>query len=224
MKKSLQATSIIEAIIVLIVVVVWIIGVYDIMISSQRLSNSTADRIEAIQIARDGLEAFTNIRDTNWQLFAADYENCWNAINYDNTCIWNSIDFDTRIRLSQIPTLIPPQIRGYKIYKNSNNQFELWFDTISDPDVWYSDLTFRSDFGVSLNSNGFYTQSWGTLTSPLYTRYIRIDYINTDGGVIDTRSDDAMKVTAVVEWFDSASSSPRKIEMDTTLTNWKAKR
>ena len=57
------------------------------MTSSQKLANSTEQRIEAIQIARDGIEAFINIRDTNWVLFAADYENCWNALNYDDTCI-----------------------------------------------------------------------------------------------------------------------------------------
>jgi len=33
-----------------------------------------------------------------------------------------------------------------------------------------------------------------------------------------------MRVTAVVEWFDPASPNPRKIEMNTVLTNWKAKR
>jgi len=57
------------------------------MTSSQKLANSTALRIEAIQIARDGLESFTNIRNTNWVRFAADYENCWNVLHYDINCI-----------------------------------------------------------------------------------------------------------------------------------------
>lgn len=57
------------------------------MTSSNKLADSTGKRIEAIQIARDGLEAFTNIRDTNWIKFAADYENCWNTLNYDSNCV-----------------------------------------------------------------------------------------------------------------------------------------
>ncbi len=52
--------------VVLLLLTVGITGVYTILSSSQKLSNSTALRIEAIQIARDGLEAMTNIRDTNW--------------------------------------------------------------------------------------------------------------------------------------------------------------
>ena len=57
------------------------------MHSSQKFSNATGNRIEAIQIARDGLEAMTNIRDTNWILYGADPENCWNTMNYSGSCV-----------------------------------------------------------------------------------------------------------------------------------------
>jgi hypothetical protein len=60
---------------------------YDVFSSSQKLSSATKYRIEAISIAREGIEAVTNIRDTNAILFASDLDNCWNVLNYDNRCI-----------------------------------------------------------------------------------------------------------------------------------------
>ncbi len=87
MKYSLKATSVIEAMIVLLIVVTGVTGVYTLLNSSQKLAISTGNRIEAIQIARDGIEAFTNIRDTNWIRYSADYKNCWNVMNYNPSCI-----------------------------------------------------------------------------------------------------------------------------------------
>jgi len=206
MKHSLKATSIIEAMIVLLIVVSWITGVYTILNSSQKLAISTWNRIEAIQIARDWLEAFTNIRDTNWILYSADYENCWNTYNYDATCIWSSgTSTDTVLWASQ----------GFWIYKNSNNQFELikhWWIM-----AWYSDSTYRTNFRVQKDSNWFYTQSWSVDFNPIYTREIQISYPDGDS---DT---DRIEVTALVLWSDSSSSAPQKVEMSTMLTNWKAK-
>ncbi len=54
---------------------------------SVRLSDLTAQRLQAIQIAREGVEAVENIRNTNWILYAADYKNCWNTLDYNNSCI-----------------------------------------------------------------------------------------------------------------------------------------
>jgi len=72
------------------------------MNASQKLANSTESRIEAIQIARDGLEAFTNIRDTNWLRFAADRANCWNVLNYNASCIGSATTtYDIRLSATQ---------------------------------------------------------------------------------------------------------------------------
>jgi hypothetical protein len=29
----------------------------------------------------------TNIRDTNWKVFGANLQYCWNVLNYDSACI-----------------------------------------------------------------------------------------------------------------------------------------
>jgi Tfp pilus assembly protein PilV len=204
MKYSIKATSIIEAIIVLLIVVTGITGVYSLLSSSQKLALSTWNRIEAIQIARDWLESFTNVRDTNWILFSADYDNCWNALNYQSVCIGvNTI-------ASDITT------GSYRIFKNWNNQFDLSWTWSSGSN--FSNPIYRNDFQVNKDSQLFYTQSWGTVFIPLYTREIQVSY--PDGN----SNTDKIDITALVQWADSSSSLPQKVELSTTLTNWKAKR
>jgi hypothetical protein len=60
---------------------------YNLYDSSQKLANTTQNRIQAIGIAREGIEAVTNIRDTNWKTFSANNQHCWNTFNYNQNCI-----------------------------------------------------------------------------------------------------------------------------------------
>lgn len=229
MKLSLKATSIVEAIIVLLIVVSGITWIYTLLTSSQKLAASTWNRIEAIQIARDGLEAFTNIRDTNWILYSADNENCWNTINYNNTCIWNSTDKTIRIRWANVGAT--GNKRRYLIYKNTSQQWVLNEATNSPAWFNYKNSTVGSDyrevFRVGKDWNWFYSQ-WPWIVedfTPTYTRSISLDYIDTDANWVDEITiDDKIIVTTLVEWIDSSSSSPQKVEMSTVLTNWKAKK
>jgi len=220
MKQSVKATSIIESMIVLLVVVTGITGVYWLLISSQSLANSTSQRIEAIQIARDGIESITSIRDTNWIMYAADYQNCWNVFNYNNTCIWNTgtaldINHNTNEALT--------------VSRDSNNKFIL--TKVSYP--WgissYSSEDYRNDFAVQKDSRWFYTQSGGTLyweSTPYYTREIQVDYIDSSGAFVwPLASNNAsIQVRSIVQWNDSANSRIQSLEMKTILTNWKGEK
>jgi hypothetical protein len=204
MKNSLKATSIVEAMIVLLIVVTGITWVYSLLSSSQKLALSTWNRIEAIQIARDWLESFTNIRDTNWILFAADYENCWNVLNYNSACIG-------------VNTVVNDIAAGsYKIYKNPNNQFEL--SVYPSAGSNFTLPAYRTNFRVNKDAQWFYTQNWGDAFVPLYTREIQISYPDWNSNT------DKIAITALVQWSDSSSSSkPQKVKLSTTLTNWKGK-
>ncbi len=90
MFKSQRGNSIIEVMVVIIILTIGITGAYNIISSGQKLSSTAENRIKAINIAREGLEAVENIRDTNWIKFSSDYNNCWKVKDYDTTCIGNS--------------------------------------------------------------------------------------------------------------------------------------
>lgn len=82
-----RGNSVIEVIVVLVILVTGMVGAYGILSSGQKLANTTEHRIRAINIAREGLEAIGNIRDTNWLKFASNYGNCWMTKDYDANCI-----------------------------------------------------------------------------------------------------------------------------------------
>lgn len=200
MKTSKKATSIIEAMVVMLIIITWVVWMYNIYFSSQRLSDTTKNRVQAIEIAREGLEAMKNIRDTNWLLFWADKDNCWNVLNYNPDCVW--ADWNDITAWS------------YTISPDSNNRWGLESKS-NRANIWdYSDSDYRKNFQVYKDNNWFYTQeSWETV-SPLFTREIKIRYPSWDS------NSDKMKVTSLVSWADSSSSNVHKVEFDLDLSNW----
>ena len=138
MKLTKKATSIVEAMIVMLVVVTWVVWMYNIYDKSTKLSNSTKHRIEAIEIAREWIEAMKNIRNTNWLLYPADNKNCWNSLNYNSSCVWN--------------TWATTDISSwsYIIYSDNFNRWILAKKTT----LWtYSSPSYRNAFSVNKDSN-----------------------------------------------------------------------
>ena len=193
---------------------------YGLLFSSQKLADSTSNRIEAIQIARDGLEAIINIRDTNWTLYAADYKNCWNVLNYESGCIWVSgTTGDINHAVNQ----------WFKIYRDSENKFRLSLWSYSAWDS-YTDSSYRAAFAIRKDLSWFYTQSGGTIygvwSDPFYTREIQVNYIDDSWNLAwSTASDNnTLEAKVTVQWIDTTKQEPQKLEMSTVLTNWKAKK
>jgi hypothetical protein len=210
MKKSRRATGIAESIVVMMVILTWVTGMYKIYSASVRLETGTTNKIQAIQIAREWMEAMTSIRNTNWILFGADYKSCWNTLNYDSGCISNTA-----------PVKIAHEWK-YTIYKDTNNRWKLHLPTgISSYE--YSDNDYKAGFRIWIDSDGFYTAT-GTTTNlkPLFTREIEVSYIDTSTPIDGSDSnDEKMLVKSIVQWSDSSSESVRKVELETVLSNWK---
>lgn len=201
MKFSKSGTTIIESIVVMMIVVIWVIWMYNIFINSQNIAVSTWNRVQAISMAREWIEAVMNIRDTNWLLFAANTGNCWNTLNYDGNCIIGA----------SWATMI--QSGSYIIYKNDINS--RWFLS-SQATGNFSDINYRNRFRVNMGTDGLYTQSWWVNFNPLFTREIKISYDDT---ILPLQK---MKVESIVRWTDNARNSGNyEVILDTVLTNWK---
>lgn len=195
----------------MLMVVTGIVWLFWIFTESQKLSNSTEQRIQAIQIAREGIEWFENIRDTNWLLFAADLWNCWNVINYNTLCFWNTT---TALDISHSGS--------YIINRDTENKWVLTPIVKTPANDEFIDADYRTDFLVQKDADWFYTQSWGIDFSPIFTRELFVEYIeDTDGSLAIDSNDEKVRITSIVQWNDSASSSPKKLELVTELTNWK---
>lgn len=88
--KTFRGSTIAEAMIVLLVVTVGVTGTYQMLQSGVKLASVTESRIQAINLAREGIEAAENIRNTNWTKFSSDLENCFDVADYNAGCIGNA--------------------------------------------------------------------------------------------------------------------------------------
>lgn len=194
-------------------VVAGLVGLFSIFSESQKLSHATKQRIEGIQIAREWIEAFENIRDTNWFLFSADLWNCWNTLNYNSSCFgdaWTTLDIQHNA--------------SYIITQDSDNRWILTEVTKTAANDEFSDVGYRNDFRVRKDNSGFYTQSWGVDFLPIFTRELLVEYIedttNPPDSIIN-ENDEKIRVTSIVQWNDGTTATGKRIELQTELSNWK---
>jgi len=213
-------TTIIEAIVVMVIIVLWVVWMYQLLWNSQALSIATKNRIIATQIAREWVEAVTNIRDTNWFLYSADYKNCWNVLNYQEDCIWD--DWSSSDPDLDATTYDIKEWKSFKVYKNSDDRWIL-----SETTSWwtYDQQSYKDDHKVYLDSNNFYTQDWTTDNLlPVYTREIKINYKDTNGDWTKDSEDEIMEIISLVQWSSWDSTKLHKVEIKTYLSNWKNKK
>ena len=64
-----------------------IVGVFWLVQNGMRLTNLTEHRITALNLAREWVEAVSNIRDTNWLKYTNDTDLCWMTARYSGGCI-----------------------------------------------------------------------------------------------------------------------------------------
>lgn len=208
MKYNLRATSIVEALVIMLIVVIWTVWMYSILASAQKLSDTTHNRIEAIQIAREWIETVMNIRDTNALLFQADLANCWNVSNYNWSCLWDTTT-----------TYDIPHDASFVVYQDPSSRRILSESAYA----WtgdYLDPNYRAAFRVN-KINDFYTQTWWVAFTPTYTRELHITYLNDDWSVASDSNTDKMQVQSIVQWMDGASKKPFEFSLKTVLTNWR---
>ena len=211
MKFSKKATSIIETMVIIVIVVTGVTGVWGIYNESQKLSQSVWYKTQAIQIAREWIEAMTNIRDTNWLMFPSDTPNCWNVLNYSGSCIGNvgvSSDIGTG---------------SYIIYPHKDNNRWMLETRASLPPA---SASYREEYRVMRDATtSLYTQSWSFKTElteeikPLFTREIVVEYIDENADSVANSQDEEMLIKSIVHWNDA--SGLKKIELESILTNWR---
>lgn len=188
--------SLIEVMGMIVIISLGLISIWQIIHNGQKLATNTENRIKAINIAREGVEIATNIRDTNWTKFSsAARRTCWNVDNYDTNCIGNS-NLTTRLSGSYIG--------------------------IMSGTLWY--LVNSSNTGVYLDANGLAYQSTGSLSLPsctsqvltgCTTRFYRSILVSPDG---DPTTTSGMLITSTVQWQDGQTHS---ISLETMLMNWR---
>lgn len=76
--KHPRGTTLVEIMIALMVLSLGLVMVISSFTASVRLQGNAANRLIALNLAREGLEAMRNIRDTNWLVNSGNKRECWN--------------------------------------------------------------------------------------------------------------------------------------------------
>ncbi|GAB0174801.1 MAG: hypothetical protein HHAS10_06800 [Candidatus Altimarinota bacterium] len=169
-----------------------------------RYANDTENNIKAINIAREGVEAMINIRDTNWLRFSSDRTNCWIVKNYDATCIGDTT---------------PPEIASGAYTVVSLNGAWYLSGAVNGINPITNWTTYKQVFRVGIDSAGFFTQTGVSATAcsstiqknclTIFTREVNVTV--TPGNML---------VQSIARWNQER---PRSVIIETNLTNWKSR-
>lgn len=215
---SAQWLTLIEVMVVIVVVTSGIVWAFWVLSSGQKLAATTTDRVQAINFAREWVEAVKNIRDTNYFQYPANPADCWRVKDYDCT------------------TTNKYQTWSYVL---ARKDFATWGTLICDH-CWYlsgtttnvvesrpTDTTwiiYQGKYALELDGSG-YTITGSTSWSPTICRN------STSTGCLTqfTREialkrveDDTVEFSSYVHWRDT-NGSIMTVELPMTLKNWRTK-
>ena len=197
--------TIVELMVVLAILWLWITGLLQMISWWIGYARDTENNIKAINIAREGIEAVTNIRDTNWLRFSSDKGNCWKVNTYQSGCIGT-------------PGYANLIADGY--YTISSNNW-LWFLSGAATLPISPWTPYKNSYPVRLDNLGFYTQSWGSIAPCTSSSQINCTTIFTREIYIQSiaASTWSVRVVSTARWLDKR---PQSVIIETILTNWKA--
>ncbi len=166
-----------------------------------RLNQYNKDEIIAMNLAREQIELFKNIRDSN----------------YEKTQKFNQInpDSDNYNKVFEIG-------KYYKIENNflEEKAFPIKVEEINNFSKWKNYLSSKMlDYKLCLDSNNSYVYdcSWNNRDTYFY-KYIKIDKLSHSSGKIDEVLDDAYTVTSKVIWNNGGYY---ETEVRTIVTDWR---
>lgn len=175
-----------ETLVALFILALSIVAAVTLLVSSIRANEASRERIIAINIARTGLEAIHNIRDTNWLVHSADKRLCWNNMP-NETCEDTFSPFGVSDNA----------IEGDTYYKVDLNADYTWSLTNETSIEW-------DEYRLHLDENGFYThEESGTTSSTNFRRRIFISYRDDDGNVNGDPESNRMEVTSEVQFLEN---------------------
>lgn len=190
--------------------VVGIFGTAATMILTQAIDvNKEAEgRLMAYNLAREGVEAIRNIRDTNWLRFPGDRENCWNVM-LDTT---SSLDCPTAVKIGSSSG------EDYLVYPEvwDNSRYMTWNLDAIDPavdDTSVFELSLGGSPDLILSTDPDCVSVW-TCPETHFHRYVTVVSEDTDGDLLADR----LQVTSTVTWEESGVS--RTVTVMDELTNY----
>lgn len=188
---------------------VW--GMFSVVTSGMYFAKDTEDTIKAINLAREWIEWVTTIRNTNWLRFSSDRVNCWKVDWYDSACIGNNM---ANINLPIFSWSSTLHTANWLWYLSGITASQL-------APTWATWQAYYNIYQARQDSEGFFNQT-GAVTAGTCNTIVQKNCrsIFTREIIISPSGTGQIYVKSIVRWN---TKRMQKVELDTILTNWKAK-
>lgn len=192
---SLRAFSIIEVLIGIFVFSLGLVSIYALLASSLRINDYNSNAIIASNLAREQVELYRNIRDTNYKKLQV-----WNQMEPQT---WNFSDVF-------LPNLY------YTLENNiSTGNIDVENKWNSVPE-WKTELVnMQASYGLCIDSNNRYTYTCWVDDRSIFYRYLYIEKAKDETGI---EIDDAFIITSKVIWYKRGY---HEYEIKTIVTDWR---
>lgn len=217
MRTLRKGMSLMEMTVVLFVVSYGIMSVYLILSRGWKLAETTTNRIAAINLAREGIEIVSNVRDTNWVKFSANFPSCWKTFNYDQGCVSEPATtasghwFGSGATASFVPFL-----SGSLWYFTGATNTGMYLDAVGLP---FQTGTLAAAIPITQSKPCQMVDPNSTSCKSNMYRIITIEHPTTPAWC--GAGTGCLSVTSRVEWFDRASDKIHTVNLNTILTNWR---
>jgi hypothetical protein len=230
-KKYQLGQTLIETVVAVFILVMGIVAALGLAIYALNASSNVSKQIIGIGLAREGIEAVKNMRDTNW-LKSSVSTNCYNYSSGSN----NASCYDKWLGDSGCGGT--GNDKGFCIFNTGSGtkSFRLSVQPNIADKFWAFDEENQNEFGLNLDSNvsnssfaGFYVSANG-LANGSSDFYREIVLTKDTSGAFTQNNMERLQVKARVWWVDKkcprvvAFSSAKvtcRIELQSYLTNWK---
>lgn len=207
-KLKLKAESLIETIIAVFILATGATAAFAFLVSSLRMTENIENRIIAINLAREGIEAVRTIRDSNWIEHGGSRREYWNCVG-DGSCS-NKIENG-----SYIADLDTDNMR-WVLYKKTGVL------DLSDGENENEDgvfLLLKKNYGAEgewlythdeANSQDCLSDTPATCEITVFFREIKFNYLDAEENVLEVHS-------RVVWWQDGI---PQDVELVSYITDF----
>jgi type II secretory pathway pseudopilin PulG len=208
--KSNRGETMVEVLIALMVLVIGAVGALRLLGIAGINNQITKERVEATNLAREGIEAVRNIRDTNWLRFAGERRICWNNLDY-SAC--NDVDDDG---IADLP--IRNNQQYIAIYNPNTFRWELSNDGLGGRlDIGDGEIFNDDDYRLKEDSiTGLLGYSAGE--DSIYYREIYTEYLDADQTPAIDEDANILRVTSRVQWIDRGKLG--EVTLTTILTDY----
>ncbi len=200
-KKRTFWFSIIEVMVWVLIFSIGLVSIFMIIASYIKLNDYNRNEIIASNLARENIELFRNIRDSNYKKVLK-----WNQVNpWTNN--FNNI------------------FKTWTYYKLENDfsalaNFPIKVEEITNFWEWKTELTWKmQDYKLCLDSKDRYTYScitWNTKT--YFYRYLKLDELKYMSWWVENIIENAYKIISKVIWYNRGY---HEIEINSIVTDWR---